>query len=371
MLVSATYICPVRGLSNLEPPEPKRLGQAAKVAKSIGMARLLLPVLEEALLRTTRAKVHYLDGLIHALDQIGEAKLEAWFIAPAARILSLDFVPPHLVKGAREAKAGQVFVDGKIRNLWPFDWWADPSLIQKRIKLFREIVDAVNGHSALTGWVIMDRALEWARPELEVADLVLKSFLAEIREHDEGRTIYLGLGWSELLDPKMGESLSSQVDGLRMSGLDHRLPGLESPHDLTSELTMAAYLGSIAEWLFGRPIEIEIGWGVLYKAGDMEDIVEATRQLAAQGIVGVNWLSLVDPEPWLHRQPPWVLTSGLERVGLLDRGIEPKGRLEAWLREIRSIEPGKRIEGFIDIRKEEYTRDPHTHLPRLWDHFLE
>jgi len=34
MLISATYICPVRGLASLEPPEPTRLLQAAKVAWS-------------------------------------------------------------------------------------------------------------------------------------------------------------------------------------------------------------------------------------------------------------------------------------------------------------------------------------------------
>ena len=48
MLISATYICPVRGLAGLEPPEPIRLGQAAKVAKSLGIERLMLPVLEES-----------------------------------------------------------------------------------------------------------------------------------------------------------------------------------------------------------------------------------------------------------------------------------------------------------------------------------
>jgi len=56
MLISATYICPIRGLIGLEPPEPVRLCQAAKVAKGVGVERLMAPVLEEALLRTTRAK---------------------------------------------------------------------------------------------------------------------------------------------------------------------------------------------------------------------------------------------------------------------------------------------------------------------------
>ncbi len=217
----------------------------------------------------------------------------------------------------------------------------------------------------------MDRALEWARPELEVADLVLKSYIAEIRERDESGTIHMGLGWSELLDPEMGQALAAQVDGVRMSGLESRLPGLESPDSLAGELMMVSYLGTLAQWLFERPIEVEVGWGALQRAGDMEEIVEATRRLAAQGTAGVNCLSLMDPEPRLHKLPPWVLKSGLDRIGLLDLYVEPKEHVETWLMEIRSSETSKKPKDFIDLGTEEYVSDPLTHLPRLWDHFRE
>ena len=119
MLISATYVCPVRGLAGFEPPEPILLGQAAKVAKGIGVERLMLPVLEEALLGTSRAKVGFLDGLIEALNQVAEAKLTAWLIAPAQRVLGLDWVPPHLVRTVCDPQAGPVFVEGTIKNLRP------------------------------------------------------------------------------------------------------------------------------------------------------------------------------------------------------------------------------------------------------------
>jgi hypothetical protein len=106
MIVSATYICPVRGLAGLEPPDPARLTQAAKVANNPGVERLLLPVLEEALSGGARAKIRYLEGLISALDQVADAGMTAWFIAPAQQILGLAFVPQHLVKGDHDLKAG-------------------------------------------------------------------------------------------------------------------------------------------------------------------------------------------------------------------------------------------------------------------------
>jgi len=119
MLISATYICPIRGLAGLEPPEPIRLGQAARVTKGLGLKRLMLPVLEEPLLGTSRTKIGFLDGLIEALNQVAEAGLTAWLIAPAQRVLSLNWVPPHLVRAVRDPQAGPVFVEGRIKNLRP------------------------------------------------------------------------------------------------------------------------------------------------------------------------------------------------------------------------------------------------------------
>jgi hypothetical protein len=128
---------------------------------------------------------------------------------------------------------------------------------------------------------------------------------------------------------------------------------------------------TLAKWLFRRPTEVEIGWGMLDKARDPVEIVEAGKRLANQGIAGAVWLSLVDPEPGLYAHPPWGLRSGLERVGLLDQDLEPKEYVEFWLKEIRTSEPRDGRADFIDISPEEYVDDPQAHLPRLWNHFRE
>jgi hypothetical protein len=341
------------------------------VANNLGVERLFIPVLEEALAGPTKAKVRYLEGLVSALDWVSDAEIAAGLMAPAQRVLGLNFLPPLLVKGAQDSKAAPVFVDGKIRNLQPFDWWNDPSYVQKRIRIFHELVDAVIGHPALTGWLVMDRALEWVRPDIEVADLVLRSYSAEIRERDEEARIVLGLGWSELLRPEMAQALAQQVDGLRISGLENELVGLGRSKDLASEFFLTAYLGTIAEWLFERPIEIEIGWGTLNKSHDIEEIVEGTRRFAGQGIDGIHFLSLVDPEPGLLSTPPWVLENGLEHVGLLDNRMEPKDHIDTWFRELLSSSSEERIEDLIDISQDEYLVNPDMQLPRMWEHFKE
>ena len=82
----------------------------------------------------------------------------------------------------------------------------------------------------------MDRALEWVRPNSEVADLVLKSYLGEIRERDEQAVVYQGIGWQELLYPETVQLLAPQVDGLRLAGRQIQPPGIERPEDLAKNM---------------------------------------------------------------------------------------------------------------------------------------
>jgi hypothetical protein len=369
MMISSTYICPVRGLAGLEPPEPIRLGASAETAKASGIKRLMLPILEEALVVSHKASVRYLDGLIRALDHVDGAGLTVWLIAPAQRVLGLHWMPPYLVGARQDSEANPVFVDGRLRHLRAFEWWKDPSIIQKRIRVFHELVGAVSGHPALTGWLVLDRFLQWPPPEIEQVDLVLKAYLAEIRERDETGTVFLGLEWPELFDPKTAQALVCQVDGVAISGGDKKPQGFTIPSGLAGELMLASYWAAMAGWLFGIATDIEIGWGMSDHVNDTEEIMEGFKRLAVEGAAGAHWISLIDPEPPLRSHPPWALRSGLEKVALLDYGMELKEGVETWLDNIESFQPGKDLYDFIDISKEEYLNDPSTHLLRLWDHF--
>jgi hypothetical protein len=284
----------------------------------------MLPILEEPLAGAKKTKVAFLDGLVQALDHVGDTGPSIWLIAPARRVMGLDWVPPYMVKAARDPKAGLVFMEGRLRNLFPYNWWEDISVVEKRTKIFHELVAAVSAHPALKGWVIMDRALEWPRPDPEVADVVLKSHVAEIRERNEESNICLGLNWTELLDPELAKALSGQVDGILISGLENLPPDLNGNAALAGELSAASYLGTMAQWVFGQPTEVEAGWAMMTKAGEPEEVAEAFRKSAQQGLAGVNWLSLVDPGPGLKSAPPWVLRPGLERVGLLSPSLRPR-----------------------------------------------
>jgi hypothetical protein len=371
MLISSTYVCPVRGLADLLPPEPARLGQACKVAKSLGMDRLLLPVIEESMLRGVRASVSFLDGVIRGLDRMAEDRMEAWLIAPAQRVLGLDWAAPYLVRTARYPQGNKVFVDGRVRTLRPFEWWKDPSIIQKRIGVFREILSAVHGHPAITGWVILDGLLEWSRPDGHVAEMVLKSIMGEIRDRDEKASIFMSVGISALLDPEPVRILAGWVDGIRMVFVDNPLPELDRSADPGEELLRALYVGALGQWLLEKTVEVEAGWGLLGKGGNPQTYVEAGKFLAEQGLRGVTWLNLADPNPGLCDQPPWLLRPGLERAGLLDRALEPKNWVEAWFKEIHSAKMRATPYGFVDLSREEYLEDPPMHLKRLWEHYRE
>lgn len=199
MTISSTYICPLRGLSSLDPPDPVRLSQAGKSAADLGMNGLILAIQEEIMHGPVKLKVSYLDGVIKALDSIADAGLSARLIAPARRIMGLDWVPPCLVRAMKDPKGTPVFLEGRIRTLWPYNWWNDLSVLQRRLALFGEICSAISGHEALGGWIIMDRELDWVRPDSDVADLVCKAYLAHIKEKDENASVYLGMHWSEFI----------------------------------------------------------------------------------------------------------------------------------------------------------------------------
>lgn len=371
MQLSATYICPVRGLDTFEPPEPRRLGQAAGIARGLGIDRLLIPVLEGALLGRPRDRVSYLDGIVQALERISEKGGKAWFMAPALRVLGVYWPPPYLVRGTRYSSGEGVYLEGKIRHLRPFKWWADPSIVQKRIMIFREIVSAVHGHPALSGWLILDRDLEWSRPDLHIADVLLKSYLAEIRDRDGEIAVYLGLSWNELLIPHMIQGLSKQVDGLRLGGLENWPQVLEGSPRPIDELWCAAYLGALGRWLFDRATEVEIGWRLMDGSGDPEEIAEALGIARSQGMAGLQWVNLIDPEPMLYKRPPWAIRPGLGGVGLLDSRMDPKEHVESWFKAIHKAAPDQGPLDFFDIEREEYLKDPPTHFTRLWSHFRE
>jgi hypothetical protein len=371
MLISANYICPVRGLATLQAPEPGRLGQAAKVARGIGLERVLIPVLEEALMGRTKAKIAYIDGLVDALDQVNDADLEAWFIAPTQRLLGLDWAAPPMVGGFQDPAAPPVFVDGRVRHLRRLDWWADPSLIQKKIGALREVLSGVCGHTGLTGWLILDRALEWVRPDGQAAEWVLKAVCGEIRDRHEEATIDLGIGWSELLQPHAAAALSKQVDGLHVSGLEVWPPELRKPARGPDALWAAAFTGALTQWLFSRPTVVEVGWGFENSPGDSEWMAEVALMVGRQALGGIRWASLADPDSGSGDAPPWTCRPGLDGMGLLGRDLEPKAWAEPCIHRIRGAASEAKPADFVDVEATEYSEDPQMHFSRLWNHFLE
>jgi len=69
---------------------------------------------------------------------------------------------------------------------------------------------------------------------------------------------------------------------------------------------------------------VEIGWGLLHGPGDPESVLENLARLVREGISGISWLSLADPQPGIRSDPPWGLREGLTQAGLLDPRLTPR-----------------------------------------------
>ncbi len=369
MILAATYVCPLRGLISLEPPEPARLSEAARTAAALGLSRIFLPILEECLIGPVNRKIRFLDGLIKALDRLGEAGLKAWLAPLAEKVLDLNFRPPHLLRAGESVSAEPVFSAGRLKRLRPLHWWREPALIQKRLKMFQGLVSSLSCHPALEGWLLLDGALELERPGIQAADLVLRSLVGEIKDQDERAGLSLGVGWPELTSPELVGVLAPQVAGLRLGGSSNRPLGLDSAAGLADEIIWAAFSGGLGAWLWPRPVAVETGWAGPGTGDQGGDIVRAGQVLAGQGLAGLSWLSLIDPEAMTAHEPPWILKPGLEKVGLLDCGGEPKAWVEPLLEAVTSTLPRAGADDFIDLDQEEYGLDPQKHLPRLWGRF--
>jgi hypothetical protein len=217
----------------------------------------------------------------------------------------------------------------------------------------------------------MDMALEWARPDRNVVDLIVRSTVAEIREKNETEKIDMSIGWTELLHPKLVKSLSGYVSGFHLRGLDQIPSHFGRPSGLVGELMMAAYLVSLGRWIFSHTFEIETGWTWSGETADLEEGAQAYRRLAEQGPAGIVFPTLVDPEPAMHRFPPWSIKPELRHLGIMDRTLEPKDSIEALIRHLAAASPKEGCFDYIDLSKDEYGSDPEKHFSRLWDHFRE
>jgi hypothetical protein len=266
-----------------------------------------------------------------------------------------------------------VFLDGNIRFLKAYEWWADPSIIERRIHWLRDLLSAVNGHPAISGWIILNRELEWARPDVQAAEFVLKSVVTEIQERNEEMTVYLGISWQEFAYPEIVRGLAGEVDGFFISGLEKRLRNFEGDENPAKEALVAAYLAALARWLFKKEVEIEMGWRFSEELENEGAWYEAGERMASGGLGGINWLSLCDPLSNLNEEPPWVLHEGLAQASLLSRTLSRKEGLEEWFQDIRSVPalPEEEAVEFVDVSREEYFADPGKHLSRLWIRFKE
>lgn len=365
--VSAVYACPLRGPASLRPPDPERLGRAASVAKSIGLDRLHIPVLEESLFLPVREKIAYLDGLVQGLDRVEAVRMEALLMLPAQHVFGMRWIIPDLAGPSTAPDAGPAFVAGGVRRLRPYSWWADPFILRKRLRAFGEALGAVAGHPGLKGLCVLNRELEWSKPPVEAAVVFLKALLAEVRDRMMKGQIVVGLGWGDLLEPALAEGISGDVECFRIGGTEHPPGGIEPPGSVAQEIALAAFMGVAGAWLFEKPVEAEMGWSASLE--DEDDPVEACGRYGSRGLEGITWMSLADPDPSLLRDPPWALYPQAARAGLLDYHLEPKPEVEECVKHLKGSGSGKMGFDFIDISREEYRENPGMHLCRLWGHF--
>lgn len=371
----ATYVCPVNGLADLAGPDPRALARGCQGSASISINTFVIPILEESLILPVKPRIEFLDRLIQALETAHDNNTGVVLKPLAGPVLDLDWKTRDLVRPPNWSGKKQVFMEGKVRLLSPMDWWSDPSLVKRRITSLRELVSAVAGHPAIQGWLLLDRELDWSRPDEQAAEFVFRSLMAEIREHNESAPIALGISWEEIRRPELVSALALVADSLSIDIHGFQGNGREKSGGLALELLGGAFIATLAKWIWPRPVETIVG-RALGREEINDQVLEAAQALArvleARPKTGtLSWFNLVDPSPEKALEPPWNLSPGLSRSGLLNHRAEPKEKLIPLLDALKTSGLSEWEPGFLDISQDEYVDQPKMHLSRLWDHFLE
>ena len=137
------------------------------------------------------------------------------------------------------------------------------------------------------------------------------------------------------------------------------------PVHFADEVKLSAYLSALCLWLFRKPLDVQVGFGLGAGTGDPEEVTERLRLFAGYEVASLTWMTLVDPEPGLRQAIPWVQRPGLENAGIFDPSLEPKKDVENWIRTARTAKTGGLSLDFIDVSRKEYIETRHAHRPAV------
>lgn len=298
----------------------------------------------------------------------------------------VNWIPAWALGGADGDDRFRVISNGKVAHARLRNWYTDPAVTDAQALLAAETAAVVKGHEAIWVWDLGNENSNCVLPPTRAAARAwLARLSAAIRGADDDALVTVGLHMEDLEeDRRLGPSDASEsCDLLSMHGYPIYAPWAEGATDDQ----LVPFLARVTCWLGnGREVLFSEFGLPTYRSGDTsrgrarEDSTPLVDESAAAvytantleglrraGCSGAMLWCYSDYVPALWDSPPFDRAPHERTFGLWRHDGSPKPAVAA----VTAFVGAERCavgqaDAWIDIDRDEFRRDPKTHMPRLY-----
>jgi len=325
-----------------------------------------------------KVSVKTLDLLVRVMDLARKHDLRIMPTLFTGHMSGMNYLPPWMLESGEVEARFPVFSEGKRRKKAIRNGYTDREVREAQRRFAREVAIALQGHPALFAWDLGNEPSNVSLPpSRDQARIWLEEIVSELKKWNENVPVTLGLHQQDLEeDRKMGpQDVATFCDFLSM----HAYPFYAkwAHHPMDDEVV--PFLGLLTQWLGSKEVLIEevgiscaneLRESLVFTEEEAYEFYERLlKRLRRYPFLGVLFWCYGDYDASLWDQPPFNEKKHERYFGLFRRDRSPKSFVPL-VKEFR-IEPSSLSFRWIDIDREDYFRDPMTHLSRLYRRFKE
>jgi endo-1,4-beta-mannosidase len=254
--------------------------------------------------------------------------------------------------------------------------YGNPELISAQKILIREVSSVLRGHPALWGWDLGNEPSNVFYPAgHEQGRRWLGEMVGEIRKNDS-RPVTLGLHQEDLEEDRgMGPADVAECCELITM---HAYPAYSGWARGKTDPLFAPYLAELTRWLSGgREVwvsEFGISTGKDPTSADEESAAvyagEVLESLRRRGFPGALWWCFGDYSEKLWGTVPFREKVHERFFGAFRNDLTPKAVVQVLNDASRKAEIYRPLPDWIDLKPDDYWKDPAQHIKRLYKKFI-
>lgn len=320
-----------------------------------------------------------LDELVRVLEIAHQKDLLILPTLFTGHMSGINYLPPWMLELKESEDRFPVFSEGKIRRNTIRNFYSDRDLRKAQKYLIREVSLALQGHPSLWAWDLGNEPSNLTTPNNRQEFLVwLEEMVSELKKV-ETIPITLGLHQEDLEEDRMmgPKEVATFCDFLSI----HAYPIYANWADSPLDVDLPTFLGVLTHWLGLKEVLIEeVGIPssqepqaerVFSEEKAYEYYEGLLKKIKKPSFLGTFFWCYGDYASSLWGQTPFDENIHERYFGLFREDHSPKPFIPL-LKDLHSKVDSKTFSlDWIDIEPQEYYRNPHHHLLRLYRRFKE